>query len=41
MDIYTMKSDGSDLVQVTDSPTEDEFPDWGDARVGAVAARAC
>jgi len=29
LDIYTMKSDGSDLVQVTHSPTGDEFPDWG------------
>ena len=27
--IYTMRPDGSDLVQVTDSPTTDEFPDWG------------
>lgn len=27
--IYTMDPDGSDLVQVTDSPTTDEFPDWG------------
>ena len=29
LDIYTMNSDGSDLVQVTHSPTGDEFPDWG------------
>jgi TolB protein len=28
-DIYTIRSDGSDLVQVTNSPTTDEFPDWG------------
>jgi TolB protein len=28
-DIYTMRRDGSDLVQVTQSPTTDEFPDWG------------
>ena len=27
--IYTMRPDGSDLVQVTHSPTTDEFPDWG------------
>jgi TolB protein len=28
-DIYTMRTNGSDLVQVTHSPTTDEFPDWG------------
>jgi Tol biopolymer transport system component len=28
-DIYTMRPDGTHLVQVTDSPTMDEFPDWG------------
>jgi TolB protein len=29
-DIYTVRPDGSDLVQVTDSPTGgDERPDWG------------
>jgi Tol biopolymer transport system component len=27
--IYTMNADGTDLVQVTHSPTGDEFPDWG------------
>jgi TolB protein len=29
LDIYTMRADGTDLVQVTHSPTGDEFPDWG------------
>jgi TolB protein len=29
LDIYTMRPDGTDLVQVTHSPTGDEFPDWG------------
>jgi Tol biopolymer transport system component len=28
-DIYTMRPDGTNLVQVTSSPTTDEFPDWG------------
>ena len=29
LDIYTVRSDGTGLVQVTHSPTGDEFPDWG------------
>jgi TolB protein len=29
LDIYTMNADGTDLTQVTASPTHDEFPDWG------------
>jgi TolB protein len=29
LDIYTMRADGTDLVQLTHSPTGDEFPDWG------------
>jgi len=27
--IYTVAVDGSDLVQITDGPHRDEFPDWG------------
>ncbi len=29
LDIYTMRADGTDLRQVTASPTHDENPDWG------------
>jgi Tol biopolymer transport system component len=29
LDIYTMRVDGSDLVQITDSPADEEFGDWG------------
>ena len=28
-DIYTMRLDGSDLVQITDTPEEEDFADWG------------
>jgi Tol biopolymer transport system component len=28
-DIYTAKADGTDLVQVTDTPDEERFADWG------------
>ena len=29
-DIYTMKVDGTDLVQLTDTPDDNEyFTDWG------------
>ena len=31
VDIFTAAADGSDLVQLTDSPEEDGFPDWGPA----------
>lgn len=31
LDIYTMRADGTHLVQLTHSRTGDEFPDWGTA----------
>jgi Tol biopolymer transport system component len=34
LDIYTMKADGTDLTQVTASPTFDENPDWGTHPLG-------
>jgi Tol biopolymer transport system component len=30
-DIYTMQPDGSDVVQVTNTPEDNEFDDWGPA----------
>ena len=29
VDLFTAKADGSDLVQLTDTPEEEGFPDWG------------
>lgn len=29
LDIYTMRADGTHLIQITHSPSGDEFPDWG------------
>jgi TolB protein len=34
LDIYTMNADGTDLTQVTTSPTHDENPDWGTHPLG-------
>ena len=31
VDLFTVGADGTDLVQLTDSPEPDEFPDWGPA----------
>lgn len=28
-DIYTVRTDGSDLTQITDTPADEEFGDWG------------
>ncbi|MEO3939287.1 hypothetical protein V3N99_21445 [Dermatophilaceae bacterium Soc4.6] len=28
-DIYTVRTDGSDLTQITDTPANEEFGDWG------------
>jgi hypothetical protein len=28
-DIFTARADGTDLVQVTDTPDTDNQPDWG------------
>ena len=32
-DIYTMQRDGSDVVQVTNTPEDKEFDDWGPSPV--------
>jgi hypothetical protein len=29
VDIFTARANGTDLVQVTDTPDDDEFADWG------------
>jgi Tol biopolymer transport system component len=33
VDLFTAAADGSNLVQLTDTPQEDGFPDWGPAPV--------
>jgi len=35
LDIYTAKSDGSDLAQLTATPEKEDFPNWG---VGSATA---
>jgi len=29
MDLFSMRSDGTDLIQVTNDPDDDRFMDWG------------